>query len=70
MKRLWLICLVMLAFCVCGCGSKEVTQKEEKLFLAEYEIGPRSGRPMYKGDYEYDPNEGFTLYQKKRVQLK
>ena len=46
---------------------KEVTQKEEKLFLAEYEIGPRSGRPMYKGDYEYDPNEGFTIYQRKRV---
>ena len=44
MKRLWLICLVMLAFCVCGCGSKEVTQKEVQEHKVAYEVIDEGGR--------------------------
>ena len=36
--------------------SKQLFDYEEIVWVAQYEIGPRTGRPMYKGDFWYDPN--------------
>ena len=43
----------------CFMTVREVGEATEELYLARYEIGPRSGRPMYKGDCRYNPVTGI-----------
>ena len=44
MKRLWLICLVLLAFCISGCASKETPTKEVHETKVAYEVIDEGGR--------------------------
>ena len=44
MKRLWLICLVLLAFCVSACGNKEASLKEVENPKVVYEVIDEGGR--------------------------
>ena len=44
MKRLWLICLVLLAFCVSACGNKETSPKEVRNHKVAYEVIDEGGR--------------------------
>ena len=44
MKRLWLICLVLLAFCISACGSKEASPKEVQNHKVAYEVIDEGGR--------------------------
>ena len=37
----------------------ELSRAEEVVFVALYEVSARSGRPMYKGDYDYHPDRGL-----------
>mgnify|MGYP003442008415 CR=1 FL=1 len=43
MKRLWLICLVLLAFCISGCASKETPTKEVHETKVAYEVIDEGG---------------------------
>ena len=38
----------------------ELSRAEEVVFVALYEVGARSERPMYKGDYDYYPDRGLV----------
>lgn len=44
MKKLWLICLVVLAFCISGCGSKDAPQNEGQEQKVSYEVIDEGGR--------------------------
>ena len=44
MKRLWLVCLVLLAFCVSACGSKATSPKEAQNHKVVYEVIDEGGR--------------------------
>ena len=39
--------------------TREIGEATEELYLARYVMGPRSGRPMYKGDCRYNPETGI-----------
>ncbi len=44
MKRLWFICLMVLAFCLSGCANKEAPQKEVQEQKVAYEVVDEGGR--------------------------
>lgn len=44
MKRLWLICLVVFAFCLSGCANKEAPQNEVQEQKVAYEVVDEGGR--------------------------
>ena len=43
----------------CFMTTRELNESKEVLYLAKFTLGPRCNRPIYKGDFRYDPNAGI-----------